>query len=77
MNARYASPDGDSQLWTPGDITGPGADTHRGQVYGIQSPFTGEMEYPPDGRCWAAERARIKAMAEAWGSEYFSKQLTD
>lgn len=77
MNARYASPDGDPQLWTPGDITGPGADTHRGQVYGIQSPFTGEMEYPPDGRCWAAERARIKAMAETWGSEYFSKQLED
>ena len=77
MNARYGSPDGDLQPWTPGDITGPGAQTHAGQVYGIQSPFTGEMEYPPDGRCWAAERKRIKAMAETWGSEYVSKKLDD
>lgn len=77
MNARYTMPDGDSQPWAPGDITGPGAETHYGQVYGIQSPFTGEMEYPPDGRCWAAERSRMKAMAEAWGSEYVSKELND
>jgi adenine-specific DNA-methyltransferase len=35
------------------------------------------MEYPPDGRCWAAERARMSAMAKAWGSEYISKDLKD
>jgi adenine-specific DNA-methyltransferase len=77
MDARYTSFDGDPQPWTPSDITGPGADTHFGQVYGIQSPFTGKMEYPADGRCWAAERARMKAFAEAWGSEYVSKKLKD
>jgi adenine-specific DNA-methyltransferase len=77
MNARYASPDGDPEPWAPSDVTGPGAQTHAGHVYGIQSPFTGEMEYPPDGRCWAAERARMKAMAEAWGSTYVSKDIGD
>lgn len=77
MNARYGSVDGDPELWAPGDPTGPGADSHAGQVYGIQSPFTGEINYPPEGRCWAAERSRIKKMLEAWGSKYVSKQLND
>lgn len=77
MNARYASVDGDPHPWKSADITGPGAETHYGQVYGIQSPFTGEIKYPADGRCWAAERARMKAFAEAWGSEYVSKDLKD
>jgi adenine-specific DNA-methyltransferase len=77
MNSRYTRLDGDPLPWTPGDITGPGAETHAGQVYGIQNPFTGDMEYPADGRCWAAERKRMKAMAEAWGCEYVSKKLDD
>lgn len=70
MNSRYASPDGDPELWAPGDLTGPGADSHWGQVYGVQSPFTGEIIYPANGRCWAADRKRVKAMLEAWGSTY-------
>ena len=77
MNARYTSPDGDPHLWASDNISGPGAETHAGQVYGIQNPFTGEIQYPPDGRCWAAERARIKKMLQEWGSDYVSKQLKD
>lgn len=77
MNARYKSWDGDKRVWKSGDITGPGAETHAGQVYAIQSPFTGIMHYPPEGRCWAAERARVKAMLEEWGIEYVSKDLQD
>lgn len=77
MNARYESIDGDPEPWSPGDLSGPGADTHAGQVYAIQSPFSGDMMYPPDGRCWAAERARVKSMLEAWGSTYVSKDLKD
>jgi len=30
----------------------PGAKTHQGMVYAIQSPFTGELLYPPVGGCW-------------------------
>ena len=70
MNSRYASIDGDTELWAPGDLTGPGADSHWGQVYGVQSPFTGEIIYPAEGRCWAADRKRMKSMLEAWGSTY-------
>lgn len=77
MNSRYASPDGDPYPWSPGDLTGPGADTHWGQVYGVQSPFTGELVYPAEGRCWAADRTRIKTMLEAWGSKYVDKDLRD
>jgi adenine-specific DNA-methyltransferase len=77
MNARYTSADGDPNVWASDNITGPGAETHAGQVYAIQNPFTGQMMPPPDGRCWAAERARVKAMLEEWGSEYTSKDLGD
>jgi adenine-specific DNA-methyltransferase len=77
MNARYGSPDNDPHKWKSVDITGPGAETHWGQVYAVQNPFTGNMEYPADGRCWAAERARIKGLVEAWGIEYESKELGD
>ena len=77
MNARYSSPDGDPHVWASDNITGPGAETHAGQVYAIQNPFTGEMMPPPNGRCWAAERARVNSMLEEWGSEYTSKDLGD
>jgi adenine-specific DNA-methyltransferase len=77
MNSRYDSPDGDSQPWAPGDLTGRGADSHWGQVYSIQSPFTGEHMWPSEGRCWAIERTRLKAMLEAWGCEYRDKDMND
>jgi len=77
MNSRYGSIDGDPEPWAPGDLTGPGADSHRGQVYGVQSPFTGEIVYPANGRCWAADRKRIKTMLETWGCSYGLKDLDD
>jgi len=77
MNARYGSIDGDEEPWAPGDLTGRGADTHWGQVYGIQSPFTGEIMWPSEGRCWAIERKRLKKMLEAWGCTYVNKDLKD
>lgn len=78
MDSRYADPpDGDPEPWTPGDLSGPGADTHASQVYGVQNPFTGEFDYPPEGRCWASERPRMKRMLEAWGCKYASKDIGD
>ena len=32
---------------------------------------------PSEGRCWAIERARLKAMLEVWGSFYVDKDLGD
>lgn len=78
MNARYtSSQDGDPEPWSPGDLTGRGADTHWGQVYAVQSPFTGELMWPSEGRCWAIERAKLKIMLEAWGCTYKNKDLDD
>ncbi|WP_171003699.1 site-specific DNA-methyltransferase [Sphingopyxis sp. L1A2A] len=77
MNARYGNRDGDPKIWKAGDLTGPGADTHRSQVYGIQNPFTGEMVYPTAGRCWAAERRRVKSMLEAYRIKYKNAALDD
>lgn len=76
-NARYGARDGDPKLWKPGDLTGPGADTHRSQVYGIQSPFTGKIVYPSEGRCWAAERKRVKKLLEAYRIRYRNQPLDD
>jgi adenine-specific DNA-methyltransferase len=77
MNARYGTPDGDTHRWKSADLTGPGAETHWGQVYDIQNPFTGEMIPPAQGRCWAAERGRIQKHLEEWGVKYESKDLGD
>ena len=79
MNARYVNWDDDPKgPWKKGvDFTGRGASTHWGQVYAIQNPFTGLMVSPSEGRCWAAERARVKAYVEAWGVKYMSKDMGD
>lgn len=51
MDDRYSSPDGDPRPWKAGDASAPGATTHQGMVYAIQHPLTGELLYPPNGRC--------------------------
>jgi adenine-specific DNA-methyltransferase len=77
MDARYAMPDGDSNPWTAGDTTAPGAATHAGMVYAVQSPFTGVLHYPSEGRCWGSERRKIKAFLEMWGSQYVPRDIGD
>src|SRR5690606_5281232 len=51
MNARYGSPDGDPRFWTDSDLSG--KPHPKPEDYGIQSPFTGEIQYPPGSRRWA------------------------
>ena len=77
MDARYLSPDGDNEVWKPGDLTAPGAETHPGMLYAVQSPFTGLLHYPSDGRCWGSEKRRMKAWLQAWGSQYVERDLKD
>lgn len=78
MNSRYSAPvDGDPDEWKSGDASGPNAATHRKMVYAIQSPFTGETYYPPEGRCWANEKKTMKQWLEAWGHEYQEMWLDD
>ena len=77
-DAKYRNPDNDPQgLWRVDNATAMGASTHAGQVYGIQNPFSGEIQYPPEGRCWAASRARMKKWLEEWGSTYQTADLHD
>ncbi len=78
MDARYRSTvDNDPDDWKSGDASGPNAATHRKMVYGIQSPFTGEIYYPPEGRCWANEKKTMKSWLEAWGHAYQEKWIED
>lgn len=76
-DARYKNDDGDLRLWKGGDATGPGAKTHQGMVYAVQSPFTGEIFYPQIGNCWRSEKKYVKNWLEEWGARYVERDLND
>ncbi len=77
MDARYGNPDGDTRIWQSDNPCGPSPKTHQGMVYAIQSPFTGEMHYPPGNSCWRSDKRHMKSWLEAWGSKYIEKDLDD
>lgn len=76
MNSIYKSPDGDEKDWFDDNPTAPGAITHQGMVYAIQSPFTGKLLYPALGRCWAGEQSRILKALSEW-AEYETFDFDD
>src|ERR1700743_2186705 len=49
MDARYQPREGDLGAWKSGDPSAGKGPKNQGMVYAIQSPFTGELHYPPDG----------------------------
>lgn len=76
--ASYTNPDDDPQgPWASNAAHAPSAHTHAGMVYGIQHPFTGELIYPPERRCWAVERKTMKGWLKEWGSDYIDQDLDD
>ena len=77
MDARYQTRDGDERRWKSGDFSGPKAATHQGMVYGIQSPFTGEIHYPPAGKCWRSPQSEAKRWLEGWGVKYVLRDIGD
>lgn len=77
MNLRYRSPDGDPRLWKGENFSGPKALTHQGMVYGIQSPFTGEVHYPPSGKCWRSPQRDALGWLGDWGVEYELRDRDD
>lgn len=77
LDAAYVSRDGDPRPWASGDATAPGAKTHQGMVYGIQSPFTGDIQYPTIGRHWYYAADQMKTTLEQWGAEYELVELDD
>jgi len=46
-------------------------------VYAIQSPFTGEMQYPAGNSCWRSEKADMKRWLEEWGAKYLEREIGD
>lgn len=78
MNARYGNDDSDPNGdWASDNPSGPGASTHRKMVYAIQSPFTGELHYPPEGACWRSDKRDMKTWLQGWGSTYEEKWIDD
>ena len=78
MDQRYTNIDGDPDgIWASDNASGPSAATHQRMVYAIQSPFTGVLYYPPEGRCWGNEKKLIRGWLEEWGSEYEEKWIDD
>lgn len=76
-DALYKSDDGDPRPWVSGDPAAPGARTHQGMVYGIQSPFTGEFVYPAIGRCWSGSQTTMLDLIQQWGVEYELADIGD
>ena len=76
MDSRYESPDGDPQPWTSSPYHAPSAKTHKGMVYAVQHPFSGELIYPPAGRCWSREQSKVLELMNEW-APYQLKAIDD
>ncbi|MDO4899182.1 site-specific DNA-methyltransferase [Actinomyces sp.] len=66
MNSSYRQLDGDKSPWASDNPFAPGAKTHQGMVYAIQHAFTGELIYPPSGRCWTFEQSQMLEHMRGW-----------
>lgn len=67
MDARYDNPDNDYCSWKSVDANAPGAISHQGMVYAIQSPFNGRLIYPAKGRCWCFAQEDVFNIMAEWG----------
>lgn len=76
MNAKYKNPDNDYAIWRSDNPYAPGAATHQGMVYAIQHPFTGEMLYPTNGRCWTFSQDDVFKIMNGW-CEYKLEEIDD
>lgn len=76
QDAIYKAPDGDPVPWIAKPGHAPGAVTHQGMVYAVQSPFTGDLLYPPVGGCWRLGQAQMFAELSKY-SDYELVELDD
>lgn len=72
----YKAPDGDPVPWIAKPGHAPGAATHQGMVYAVQSPFTGDLLYPPVGGCWRLGQPQMYAELSKY-TEYKLVKLND
>lgn len=77
MDKNYKNPDNDPKgSWQNTSVFAPAAATHQGMVYAIQHPITGELIYPPTGRCWTFGQNQMLEYMKEWG-HYELKELND
>ncbi len=75
-NSRYTNVDDDpTGLWREHDLTA--ATPSAPNQYGIQSPLTGQIYYPPGVRSWTHPKRNIKAWLEEWGLPYEERSIDD
>ena len=76
MDEKYGAPDNDEENWTSAPAHAPGAATHTGMVYAIQHPITGELMYPPIGRCWTYGQGKMLEYMKLW-NDYELREIPD
>lgn len=77
MDSKYKNPDNDPHgAWRNIVASAPNAATHQGMVYAIQNPLTGDLAYPPQGRCWSLGQDQMLTAMQQW-CEYELKDLAD
>jgi adenine-specific DNA-methyltransferase len=78
MDAKYKNPDGDPDgPWRAGDASAGKGPTNQGMVYAIQSPFTGELHYPPPMGCWRLAQKTLLETLREWNVAYKLQTLDD
>lgn len=76
MDAKYKNPDNDLSPWRSDNPTAPGGLRTQSMVYGIQHPVTGEVIYPPNGRCWYETQDKIFEVLNQW-TQYERRFIND
>ena len=76
MDKIYKNHDNDDYSWTSSAVTAPSASTHQGMVYAIQHPFSGELIYPTNGRCWTFQQSDILNIMKEW-TDYELREIDD
>ncbi len=75
--AQPSMPDKDPRPWTDSPATGSNAKNHMRMVYAIQSPFTGELLYPPMGSAWRLGQVQNLQGLRDWGCKYKAEEIGD
>ena len=76
MDKIYKNPDNDDFSWTSSAVTAPSASSHQGMVYAIHHPFSGELIYPTNGRCWTFQQSDILNIMREW-TDYELREIGD
>lgn len=68
MDSHYKNPDGDSVRWKSENLSA--ASGTNDYFYGIENPFTGQLNFPPSNRFWVYPKTRAKEILSKWDIHY-------